>query len=380
MKRIGVYIHVPFCTEKCPYCDFYSMPRLFSHMDAYTGAVIRDLRGYAGKGLHADTVYFGGGTPSLLGAERIAQILGAIRECFGFTSGEVTVEVNPTAQETWLAKLLEGLAQAGVNRISVGLQSANEGELLQLGRRHTPGQARRAVQLAQAAGIGNVSLDVMLAIPGQTPESLMRTLIFCEETGAQHLSAYLLKVEPGTPFYERRGELRKHLPNEEEEEALYLLTVEELEKRGYEQYEISNFARRRDGVLLESRHNQKYWCTQEYLGVGPSAHSCLFGKRFYYPRDLGRFLTGCEPIPDGDAGSPEEFAMLRLRLREGLSDSIWQERFGQGMPQEYLRRAKKLVPPGLVRLSGTEPGFSLTPKGYLVSNAVIGEILFGRSQ
>lgn len=378
MSSIGIYIHAPFCTEKCPYCDFYSMPRAFSHLDAYTGAVIRDLGAYAHKGLHADTLYFGGGTPSLLGAGRIGEIIRAVREGFGFTGGEITVEVNPTAQETWMGDLLKGLAQAGVNRVSIGMQSANREELRLLGRRHTPQQAQRTVQLAREAGINNVSLDVMLAIPGQTPESLMQTLTFCNETGAEHISAYLLKIEPGTAFYAQQETLQQILPNEEQAGELYLLAVEELEKHGYEQYEISNFARRRDGGLLEGQHNKKYWCAQEYLGIGPSAHSYLFGKRFYYPADLGMFLKGCQTLPDGDGGSREEFAMLRLRLREGLCDSLWRARFGEPLPQEYIRRAKKLVPLGLIRFCETEPGFSLTPNGYLLSNAILGEILFGR--
>ncbi len=379
MNPIGIYIHAPFCTEKCPYCDFYSMPRAFSDMDAYTKAVIRDLRAYAGNGLQADTLYFGGGTPSLLGAARIGEIIGAVREWFGLSKGEITVEVNPTAQETWLENLFHGFAQAGVNRISVGMQSANEMELRQLGRRHTPRQAGRTVELARAAGISHVSLDLMLAIPGQTPESLMHTLAFCGETKAEHLSAYLLKIEPGTPFDTQRETLRPLLPQEEQVEELYLLAVAELERQGYEQYEISNFARRQNGVLLEGKHNKKYWCAQEYLGIGPSAHSYLFGKRFYSPADLGRFLQGCQTLPDGDGGGREEFAMLRLRLREGLCDSVWQAQFSEPLPRDYVRRAKKFVPAGLVRLCDTEPGFSLTPKGFLLSNALIGEILFGRS-
>lgn len=375
---IGVYIHAPFCTEKCPYCDFYSMPRQFARMDAYTNAVIRALHSYAGKGLQADTVYFGGGTPSLLGASRIGKMVDAVRECLGFTEGEVTVEVNPTAQERWLGELLEGLAGAGVNRVSVGLQSADGRELERLGRRHTPAQVQAAVRLAREAGIANVSLDVMLAVPGQTRESLQRTLAFCAETGAEHVSAYLLKIEPGTAFYQQRETLQKLLPDEDETGALYLLAVEELGRFGYEQYEVSNFARRKDGKLFGSRHNQKYWCGEEYLGIGPSAHSYLFGKRFYYDADLEKFLAGCGTVPDGNGGSREEFTMLRLRLRAGLTERIWRTRFGEPLPQDYLRRAKKFAAPGLVQFCESEPGFFLTPKGFLVSNALIGEILFGQ--
>lgn len=375
--KIGVYIHVPFCNEKCPYCDFYSLTRSFDRMDAYTQAVIRTIHSYTPHGLLADTLYFGGGTPSLLGAKRLGEIVAAARETFGLEQAEITVEVNPTAQEAWLERLFEGLFAAGVNRLSFGLQSANLSELQALGRRHTPEQAWNAVKTAQRIGFSNLSLDLMLAIPYQTKESLLRSIEFCAQANISHISAYLLKIEPDTSFFTNKDALLPCLPNEEELEALYLLAVEELERRGLEQYEISNFAKREQGVLLESRHNTKYWRGEEYLGIGPAAHGFFQGKRYYSPPDLDSFLAGKPPIPDGDGGGREEFAMLALRLKRGLSQSVWQAQFGEPLPSAYLRRAKKFVPPGLIRWTEGEPGFSLTPKGFLVSNALIADLLFG---
>lgn len=371
---LGIYVHVPFCAEKCPYCDFYSLSGSPDVMDAYTQRILAALQAYAPQHLAADTLYFGGGTPSLLGAERLARITRAARETFGLAGAEITVEVNPTAREDDMARLLDGLHQAGVNRLSLGLQSAHPEELRALGRRHTPEQAARAVELAHECGFRNCSLDLMLAIPQQTPDSLRESIAFCAQAGASHVSAYLLKIEPGTAFYPRKMQLS--LPEEVVEER-YLFTVQELARQGFEQYEISNFARREDGVLLESRHNTKYWRGEEVLGFGPAAHSYFRGERFFQPPDLTAFLAGQPPVPDGEGGSREEFAMLALRLTRGLSDSIWQERFGESLPAAYLRRARKFAPPGLLCLREDEPGFFLTPRGFLVSNALIGEILFG---
>ena len=230
---VGVYIHVPFCNEKCPYCDFYSLTRSFDRMDAYTQAVIRAIHSYAPLHLSADTLYFGGGTPSLLGAKRLGKIVAAARETFGLEQAEITVEVNPTAQEAWLERLFEELFAAGVNRLSLGLQSANQSELQALGRRHTPEQAWNAVKTAQRIGFSNLSLDLMLAIPYQTKESLLRSIEFCAEANIPHVS-YLLKIEPGTSFFAKQDALLPSLPNEEELEALYLLAVEELERRGFD--------------------------------------------------------------------------------------------------------------------------------------------------
>ncbi len=365
METIGLYIHIPFCDGKCPYCDFYSLRAEEKLMDSYTEAVTEKLQGYSQNICRpADTLYFGGGTPSLLGAERLLRIVEAARSGYGLKQAEITVEVNPSRNPE---RLLYRLGEGGVNRISIGMQSADEAELRALGRRHSAAQARETVRQAKEAGFREVSLDLMLAVPGQTKESLKRSIAYCAESGVSHLSAYLLKIEPGTPY----GEHRPEVPEEDEAAELYLCACEWLEEAGYRQYEISNFAR----PGHEGRHNLKYWHDEEYLGIGPAAHSFLQGKRFYYERDLAGFLEGKAAIPDGDGGSPEEYAMLALRLREGLTETGWQKRFGEPLPGKYRNNAMKYRGTGLLECDGE--GIRMTPSGFLVSNSLISEILFG---
>lgn len=364
-KNIGLYIHVPFCDGKCPYCDFYSMRGSEEHMEEYTNCIIGSLNNY-GQTLNrsADTLYFGGGTPNLLGARRIASLVETAQKNFRLDHAEITLEVNPAED---LTEFLKAVHDAGVNRLSVGLQSADEAELRVLGRRHTAAQAGLAVEAAQRAGFGNISLDLMIATPGQTKESLARSIAFCAQAGVQHISAYLLKIEPHTAYYKMREQLV--LPDEDETGDWYLYACEKLEKRGFIQYEISNFAK----PGFESRHNLKYWRCEEYLGLGPAAHSFLNGERFYYDRNLRAFLDGCEPVRDGDGGGFEEYAMLALRLTEGLSERRCRERFGFGIPASVWDADRLYEKAGLT--ARTADGFRLTPKGFLVSNTLLAELL-----
>ncbi len=363
---IGVYIHIPFCGKKCPYCDFYSATPSVSVLEQYTTVIEERLLAYQNKGIFADTLYFGGGTPNLLGGERLARLIAAAKKSFGLPDGsEITVEANPFSAT---AEFYRTIAAAGANRLSLGLQSANANELQLLGRKHTAEQAASSIKAAKDAGFRNISLDLMLAIPGQTKESLLRSIKFCAAQDIQHISAYLLKIEPGTEFYERIDELE--LPEEETVSDFYRFTVEELAKRGFVQYEISNFAR--DGLI--GQHNTKYWHCEEYIGFGPSAHSYFGGRRFYYPPSLTDFLNGMEPVDDGEGGSREEFAMLQLRLTEGLSDEMWQARFHEPMPSSLLRAAKKFEKQGLIAFD-SEKHFHITAEGFLVSNLLIGELI-----
>ena len=369
MEPIGLYIHVPFCTRKCPYCDFYSLTDL-QQAEAYTKSVTDSLETYSREtGRTADTLYFGGGTPSVLGAARLGRMIDAARDRFGLADAEITVEVNPSAQ---LEDFFAVLAEKGVNRVSVGLQSAHGEELALLGRGHTAKQAALAVQAAHRAGIYNVSMDLMAGIQKQTARSLKESIAFCHDAGAVHISAYLLKIEPNTPYGRQRQRLA--LPDDDRTGDLYLMLVEELAGKGYVQYEISNCARRdKDGRLQMSRHNMKYWQCREYLGIGPSAHSFLQGERFYFDRDISAFMAGSAPVADGRGGGPEETAMLALRLTEGLTDKMWRERFGRPLPLRYIQRARMYEKAGLVRMR--ENGFGLTPEGFLVSNRLIAAIL-----
>lgn len=367
-RAFGLYLHVPFCRGKCPYCDFYSLRGTESAMDEYTDGLIRQIL-YASKkwNRRADTLYFGGGTPSLLGGKRITRIVNAARRGFGLENAEITLEANPAEN---LSGFFREIREAGVNRLSLGLQSADDGELRLLGRRHTAEQAARAVRDAQEAGIGNISLDLMLAVQGQTEQSLLRSIDFCARTGVSHVSAYLLKIEPRTAYWKNRAGL--HLPDEDAAAALYLLACRELEARGYRQYEISNFAK----PGCESRHNLKYWRCEEYLGLGPSAHSFLGGKRFHYERSTAGFLRGNAPVQDGEGGGFDEFAMLRLRLAKGLTDEACRARFGRPIPERIKKAARLYEPGGLTACA--ENGFHFTPKGFLLSNPLTAEILFAK--
>lgn len=362
MKNIGLYIHIPFCSGKCPYCDFYSVGAGSAEMDEYTERLAAVMRGYRGR-YHAETVYFGGGTPSLLGTERLCALLDEARQSF-LADGEITAEVNPRSA---MQLDIERLAASGLNRVSMGLQSANDAELKMLGRRHSAQDAANAVRTLRAGGIGNISLDLMLGISGQTKQSLSESIDFCADLGAQHVSAYMLKLEEGTPYFARRDTLV--LPGEDEVCDLYELAAERLALRGYCQYEISNFARKG----FESRHNLKYWRCEEYLGLGPAAHSFIDGRRFYYRRSFDDFYGGVT-VPDGEGGSSEEYIALALRLSEGVIFAEYRRRFGEELPRKYVKNAEKLASAGLVTV--TPERIAITTKGFLVSNAVIAEILF----
>lgn len=371
MEPVGLYIHVPFCDGKCPYCDFFSLRGSEKTMDEYTECIIRELKKYKKEypALQADTLYFGGGTPSLLGARRLCRILTVAKEAFGLENAEITLEANPDKS---LKELFGQVRQAGVNRISLGLQSADERELHTLGRQHTAQQAAQAVADARDAGIAKVSLDLMLAVPGQTRQSLRNSIRFCLEAGVTHLSAYLLRVEEHTAFWQQRQTLC--LPDEEESARLYESACAQLEAGGLRQYEISNFA----VPGCESRHNLKYWNLQPYLGFGPAAHSYFLGRRFYRTRSLRAFLNGEEPLPETDeeipAGSFTEYAMLRLRLTEGLTEAGCRACFGSGIPEEVRRAARRYEAAGLTRTGPA--GIQLTTQGFLVSSALLAELLF----
>ncbi len=370
MERVGLYLHVPFCVGKCPYCDFYSLPLADEEqLDRYTDGLLTSMERWAARRpLTADTLYFGGGTPALLGGERLARLITRADELFGLLADpacEITLEANPADD---LADTLAAFAAAGGNRLSLGMQSACPTELAHLGRRHTPADVHRTVEDARRASITNYSLDVMLGITQQTENSARQSVRLAAELGASHVSAYLLKIEENTPY----GVCPPPLPDEDAAVDLYLAAMEELDSLGYRQYEISNAAR--DG--FESRHNLKYWDSRPYLGLGPAAASCLDGRRFTYPRDVEGFLAGqCpveEPVGSIPVGSAEEYAMLRLRLAEGIPAVAFAARFGKPLPSTWRQRAAEL-PGELVQQD--EAGIRLTRQGFLLSNTLITHIL-----
>lgn len=362
----GLYIHIPFCKSKCGYCDFYSFRPQSGEMDSYLKAVLSytEKWGECIKGTF-DTIYFGGGTPSFFGGDRIAAVIKKARECFSFADDtEITAECNASSVN---AELMSNLAKAGVNRISLGVQSAILSERKMLGRASDCEQVRNAISLAKENGITNISLDLMLGIAGQTMQSLDKSIDFLLESDVTHLSTYLLKIEEGTPLYYNKDKLA--FPSEDETCDMYLHTVRRLEENGFMQYEISNFAK--EG--FQSRHNTKYWKCEEYLGLGPAAHSFIDGKRFYYERDFSTFVSGTDAVCDGSGGDEEEFIMLALRLKDGLCKSEFEKRYQKELPEKLFEKARLFEKNFLCEV--TEKKISLTPKGFLVSNYIIEELI-----
>ena len=377
---LGLYIHVPFCKHKCIYCDFYSLAGQDARMDDYTAAVCAHLTETApfAAGHMVDTVYIGGGTPTYLGPARLGKILKTVHKKYRVAKdAEITLEANPDSAGDW--KILRALRRAGVNRISLGMQSACDEELSAIGRVHTQAQTAAAVEAVRRAGIKNLSLDLIYGLPDQTPERWQENLSAAVALEPEHLSCYGLKVEEGTPLFQRREAY--NLPGDDAQADMYLYTVEFLERMGYAQYEISNFAR----PGKESRHNLKYWHLDEYAGFGPGAHSDFGGVRYAYARDLDAYIRGVatgapmlsesERIPALDRDT--EYVMLGLRLREGLDPREFERRF---------RRRFQCFVPFLeqCRQNGyaceEEGRWHLTPKGFLVSNQIIGGMLDALAQ
>lgn len=362
-KKIGLYIHVPFCLRKCPYCDFYSMSIDKDLINQYTTHICNEIKSWSETtNTKADTLYLGGGTPSLLGISNIDLIISNAKKYFDLHDSEITIELNPTLNSKFNFK---DLLKSGVNRISFGVQSFCDNDLKTLGRIHNSNQAQKSIALAQDAGCNNISIDLMISTPGQTLSSLDRSLDICTQLNVQHISAYILKIEKNTKFYDLRNSL--DLPSEDLIEKMYLYMCSFLTENKFPQYEISNFAH----LGYESKHNLKYWQCQEYLGLGPSAHSFLNGRRFHFERDINKFLQHPSIVLDGAGGDEEEFIMLQLRLTDGLTHEAYHKYFGKDIPSVYLSRAANLPH------TDTSDGIRFTPEGFLLSNTLIGKILYG---
>lgn len=368
----GLYIHIPFCRSKCPYCDFYSCLSKNADIETYVGSVIDEIKtGRRTKeftqktDLSFDTIYFGGGTPSVIGANNIGKIINCTKEHYNITDdAEITVECNPSTVDD---EFFRELSSYGVNRISLGMQSAVDNERRKLGRFSDRNQVLSVIESARKYGINNISLDVMLGIPDQTPESLDQTIDFLIETDVPHISAYMLSIEDGTVFHKRADSL--NLPDEDTVCNMYIHLSERLRNAGFMHYEISNFAKKG----YESRHNTKYWNCEEYLGTGPSAHSFVDGKRFFFERDINSFINGETAVYDTTGGDREEYIMLRLRLYAGIVFGDYKNRFREDFPQEIIKKADSFISDGLVSL--TKNSLSLTPDGFLISNYIISELI-----
>ena len=343
-------------------------------MDEYCRRLAEHLQAAAPRAAEhrVDTVYFGGGTPSLLGPDRLGRLLDAVLSAYDVDGGaEITLEANPDSAGDPAA--LSALRSAGFNRISLGMQSADDGELRQISRVHTMDQVRWAVDAVRTAGFANLSLDLIYGLPHQTMDRWRSNLEAAAGLSPEHLSCYGLKVEEGTPLFRRRNEAE--LPGDEEQADMYLYTVERLAQLGYGQYEISNFAR----PGFSSRHNRRYWALQEYLGFGPGAHSDFGGVRYGSARDLEAYLrsAGEPPLSEQQALSRSdraaEYLMLGLRTSEGISHQVLEGRYGGDFAPlvpflEWCRRAGYALPL-------PEGRWRLTPRGFLLSNQIILELL-----
>ena len=373
---LGIYIHVPFCRSKCTYCDFYSLTTKDDRlMDNYLDAVCAHIKeaGALAPGYQVDTVYFGGGTPSFYGADGMATILTAIRRSFDvYQDAEITFECNPDSVS---AKLLHRLRSEGFNRVSLGVQSDNDKLLKKLGRPHDYAQVLNAVKKIRRAGYKNLSLDLIYGLPGQTLESWEATLYKVLELEPEHMSCYGLKVEEGTPLYTTRE--YENLPDDDTQADMYLAAVEILRRKGYRQYEISNFAKRG----LESRHNLKYWTGGEYLGFGPDASSDFAGKRFKIIRDLQGYIDGIfqggmvledvQEVPLRERAG--EYLMMRLRTSYGISGAEYEKLFL--LPFAPLEAYMENLRQHGQALRAEGGRWRLTPEGYLLSNSILSDLL-----
>ncbi len=358
---LGIYLHFPYCHQKCNYCDFYSLGHADSVPQAYVDALLaRIAAAQAAPGwCRPETVYFGGGTPSLLAPAQALQLLTALDPLPG---AEITLEANPG---TVTRQSLAAFRAAGVNRLSLGVQTAYDDSLKRLGRIHTAADARRAMTDAAAAGFTNISGDVMLALPQYSQAELDATLDLLADGGCTHISCYLLKIEPGTPFGRTPPQ---NLPDEDAAAAFYTACVAGCAARGYAQYEISNFARPGN----QSLHNLRYWDCKDYLGLGPAAHSCVAGQRFYYPADLHAFLAGAQPVADGQC-TAEDYIMLQLRLNQGLDLAALQRDWGHTFDSGRLDFMRKCAQNALATFDGST--FALTTAGMLVQNSILCELI-----
>lgn len=378
MEKLGIYIHIPFCKSKCGYCDFCSHPPQKGEADRYLNALMLNMQDFSGaaQDYTVDTVYIGGGTPSLLTKRQMKDLIECLFSSFNIEKGaEITVEANPGTVDKGYLKHLVNL---GINRISFGLQSAIDTELRALGRIHTLAEFTESFKAARAAGFNNINVDLMYGIPHQTMDSFEGTLNYVKALMPEHISVYGLKIEEGTPFYERQDELP--LPDEETEYKMYKSAHTILEGAGYEHYEISNFARR--GFM--SKHNMRYWKNEKYLGFGVSAHSYFAGQRYAYtddmacyisemenPRDIGNALSECNDI---DVFTKEtEYVMLRMRLFSGIDIQEYRRTFGEEFLRKYGERLERFAKGGFVTLNDKRCAF--TVKGMYVSNYILSDML-----
>lgn len=372
-KKIGIYIHVPFCKSKCLYCDFCSFPQISrDKIDLYAERLVNDILSFKApdgvKYFPADTIYFGGGTPTVLDPCHFEKILLAIKKRFGISDdAEITTECNPKTADYEKLLALRGL---GINRLSIGVQSSDKDELKDLGRIHSFEDCKNTVNEARRAGFENISLDLMYGIPNQTRESFNRSLLDVMSLNPNHISSYALKIEEGTPFYRLKDTLI--LPCEDEVCLMYEDMCNSLSENGYNKYEISNFSK----SGYESRHNLKYWTYEDYIGFGVSAHSFVGGERIENSRDFDCYINGTNIEISREKISfdeqKNEYVMLAMRLSGGVDICDFNKRFGLDFYSEFGAGFEEFAPE-FVEMSDTYCRF--TEKGFFVSNYILSEVL-----
>lgn len=373
----GLYLHIPFCKKRCNYCAFYSTT-LHSLRDEYIDMLCGEMtmRNTYIKGETIETIYLGGGTPSLLTAEQIEKIFTAIHKNFSVsTTPEITIECNPDdLTPSYLAMLRRG----GFNRISMGVQSLSDTQLERLGRRHTAQSAKEAVANARKAGFGNISIDLMFALPSSTLQEWQQSLKEAIALAPEHISAYNLTYEEGTPLYYALQSGKITELSEEDNVQQFNTLIEELKKAGYRHYEISNFAR----PGYESRHNSSYWNDTPYIGLGAGAHSYDGTSRGWNPSDINKYIKGikegtpCFEVEELTSEERYNDAMLtRLRTADGLPAEWVKEKFGTTLYNYMMKAVHKEITAGNLRETA-DGRFSLTEKGIFVSDAVIREFIY----
>lgn len=387
MKTLELYIHIPFCVRKCSYCDFLSAPAAEDTRQRYVEQLIREITACSSRcqEYQITTIFIGGGTPSILTAKQAVCIMEAVRRCFHVrTDAEITIECNPGTLDV---QKLRAYRNVGMNRLSIGLQSADFAELKLLGRIHTFGQFEENFIQARGMGFKNINVDLISALPGQKLKTYENTLRRVIQLKPEHISAYSLMIEEGTPFFERfhkaevlreQGREQNLLPTEEEERQMYVLTKELLAGAGYHRYEISNYAL--EGFLC--RHNAGYWTRENYLGLGLGAASMLENVRFSNTRVLQDYL-GLDFSLENDwhtakeqldiQAQMEEFMFLGLRMMCGVSSEAFSKQFSIDLEEVYGEVLERQLKQGFIKK--TKAGYCLTDYGIDLSNYVMAEYL-----
>ena len=356
--KLGLYIHIPFCKNKCPYCDFTSYTGKEALQEAYIGSVLKEAAKYREETRTVDSIFIGGGTPSCIKSGLIKKLADGLAEIFHISSDlEFTSEANPNSFSK--EKALE-FRSAGINRMSFGLQTANAALLKKIGRIHTKEDFLCAVNNALSAGITNINADLMYALPWQTAEEVRETIDFLRDLPLNHVSAYALKIEEGTPFYRSFEKGEFDLPDEDLDREMFYMIADDLTNRGFSRYEISNFAK--EGY--ECRHNLKYWELEDYIGLGVSAHSFYRGERFSNLDSLEDYIKDplhAEITREKEPDLLFEELMLSLRIKKGLRLSIFKE--------DAQKPIKRLMENGLAEIKNDR--LILTDHGMDLENSII---------